>query len=787
MFRCMGCMNEFEENHLRCPYCGYDKNEVPTNSYHLLPETILQGRYIVGRVLGVGGFGITYIGYDAELERVVAIKEFLPSMFATRSSGEMVVSVYQGEATNQYTQGLKRFVDEARTLAQFNGIPGIVDIYDSFTCNNTAYIMMQYLKGTDVKQILKTKGTLSYQEASEMVLAICDTLEQVHQKGIIHRDISPDNIYVTESGEIKLLDFGAARYESAMNSKSLSVILKKGYAPEEQYRSRGEQGGWTDVYALAATFYKMLTGITPQDSMERSMQDDLRWPSDLGVELPPNAEVAIIKALGVRKQNRTQSMAEFKQDLMDVNLELPEDFLAISTEKEPQKKNKAPMVVAIIASLVILMSVIAMISTGQSGESQVIDTFNFSSSSGGGEAETVKEQVAVPNVEGMTYEVAKATLEEAGFGIEVFSWYYGVPREDSGLILSQVQEANSLEWTGEEISVILKMGNPYDGVEIGLYPDFNEMNLGEVLELLDYSLNWYHIGYYITYEYSSEEDKGKVLDIVYYDKGENEYTEIEDAYVITIGLGPEETGDNPYGTLAFATMCDIGELHSLMDIREVGYVTYYVTSIDGQENPCDVITEFLVSADEGNTWDTIYSRKLSSYPKEYAEVTSFGQGYIELLNVPDLYQEQYEDQTLQFQIQRYAVENGEKVWIDSIDVDSTLTFKYEDSVEVTEVEIIETEEFTGWKIQGYFESYDAYELIEVPEGTVDGYAQELEFDGDVDLGSVYIPATVEEMQQYGGKEFILKEEFNSQYVYSLDDELGTYVTCEPARITLPVY
>ncbi len=316
MIRCMGCMIEYLDDLSTCPNCGYESGTKPREAYHLSPTTILQGRYIVGRVLGYGGFGVTYIGFDAELERVVAIKEFLPTTFATRTPGDTLLTVYQGQASEQFGEGLKRFVDEAQTLAQFNGIAGIVDIYDTFWENNTAYIIMQFLKGHDVKNILASQGVLDYEMAREIILSICDTLAKVHAKNIIHRDISPDNIYLTDDGEIKLLDFGAARYESAVNSKSLSVILKSGYAPEEQYRSKGEQGTWTDVYALAATFYKMLTGQTPPDSMERAINDEIMEPTKLGVQIPQSVENAILNALNVRRTDRTQTVAEFKEALL---------------------------------------------------------------------------------------------------------------------------------------------------------------------------------------------------------------------------------------------------------------------------------------------------------------------------------------------------------------------------------------------------------------------------------------------------------------------------------------
>ncbi|MDL2288254.1 protein kinase [Oscillospiraceae bacterium OttesenSCG-928-F05] len=311
MERCMGCMAEAELQDGLCPHCGYAQGTPPREAYHMTPESILHARYIVGRVLGHGGFGVTYIGYDAQLDRKVAIKEFLPSTFATRMPGDTLITVYAGEATEQFEAGLVKFVEEAQRLAQFNGVPGIVDIYDTFIENNTGYIVMQFLEGRDVKAVINERGHLPYEEALPIVLSVAKMLKTVHAQGIIHRDISPDNIFLTTDGSIKLLDFGAARYATSVNSKSLSVILKSGYAPEEQYRSRGEQGPWSDVYALAATFYKMLTGITPEDAMERAIRDELQEPSALGSDIPKNAENALLNALQVRQANRTPDMAAF--------------------------------------------------------------------------------------------------------------------------------------------------------------------------------------------------------------------------------------------------------------------------------------------------------------------------------------------------------------------------------------------------------------------------------------------------------------------------------------------
>ena len=312
---CMGCMEYMAEGLNVCPLCGYAENTPPKEIYHMHPGTILHKKYIVGKVLGYGGFGVTYIGWDYGLNRKVAIKEFLPGEFSTRMPGETIVTVYDGEATAQFEAGLERFVEEAQRLARFNYVPGVVDIHDTFIENNTGYIVMQCLEGDTIKELIDKYGVMPYESAKLIMVEVLKTLAIVHQEGIIHRDISPDNIFITNKNEIKLLDFGAARYASTYHSKSLSVILKPGYAPEEQYRSHGNQGPWSDVYAAAATFYKMITGITIEEAMERTVKDDVQSPLELGVDLSESANNAIMNALNIHAEMRTQSCEDFANQL----------------------------------------------------------------------------------------------------------------------------------------------------------------------------------------------------------------------------------------------------------------------------------------------------------------------------------------------------------------------------------------------------------------------------------------------------------------------------------------
>ena len=313
--RCMGCMKTYGKEFDICPHCGYIEGSPAREAYHMAPGTILHGKYIVGKVVGYGGFGVTYIGWDAVLEQAVAIKEYLPSEFATRVPGQEAITIYSGEKEAQFSIGKSKFFDEARRLAKFNSVEGVVEIWDTFTDNATAYIVMEFLEGETLKEKINREGKLTVEESLLITKSILKTLEEVHKGEIIHRDIAPDNIFLCNDDKIKILDFGASRYATVQHSKSLSVILKEGYAPEEQYRSKGQQGSWSDVYAVGATTYKMLTGVTPEDAMERAENDKLKPVSKYGVKLSKGEETALMNAMNVFAEDRTQTAGEFLAEL----------------------------------------------------------------------------------------------------------------------------------------------------------------------------------------------------------------------------------------------------------------------------------------------------------------------------------------------------------------------------------------------------------------------------------------------------------------------------------------
>ena len=286
------------------------------NLHCLRKGTRLIGRYTIEGVLGQGGFGITYLGIDELHEKKVAIKEFFPQGIVTRNIEyrDTVTVTFVGEKDN-YEKGKERFLKEARTMAKFSKDEGIVKALDFFEINNTAYIVMEYLEGITLKQYLRENQRIAPEDLIELLVPLIESLDEIHSQGMIHRDISPDNIMVLPDGRIKLMDFGAARDYTEFGEKSLSIVLKPGYAPPEQYQTHGVQGPWTDIYALCATMYKCITGENPPDAIERVMDDSLKKISEFGIVIPTQEEAAIIKGMSVSAQDRYQNIKDFCEDL----------------------------------------------------------------------------------------------------------------------------------------------------------------------------------------------------------------------------------------------------------------------------------------------------------------------------------------------------------------------------------------------------------------------------------------------------------------------------------------
>ena len=294
------------------------------NLHYLRKETRLIGRYTIKSVLGQGGFGITYLGMDELYQRKVAIKEFFPQGIVTRNTEyEDTVTVTFVEEKADYEKGKERFLKEARTMAKFSKDEGIVKVLDFFEINNTAYIVMEYLEGITLKQYIRENQRITSEELVRLLVPLIESLDEIHSQGMIHRDISPDNIMVLSDGRIKLMDFGAARDYTKFGGKTLSIVLKPGYAPPEQYQTHGIQGPWTDIYALCATMYKCITEETPPDAIDRVIDDHLKKISEFGITIPPKVESVIIKGMSVSAKDRYQDIKDFCEDLYGGYEEIP--------------------------------------------------------------------------------------------------------------------------------------------------------------------------------------------------------------------------------------------------------------------------------------------------------------------------------------------------------------------------------------------------------------------------------------------------------------------------------
>ena len=312
---CFGCMEQISS--YPCPHCGYrpDPESLP---YALQPGTILKGKYLVGKVLGQGGFGITYMGMDLQLLRKVAIKEYYPASFVCRKDASGTVWWNSNElAQEAKMSGQDMFLKEARKMGKVNHIPEVVHIYDLFQENNTAYICMGFIDGVTLKEYLKAKGPLSWPEARKLFLPVVAAMEQVHKAGLVHRDISPDNIMLRSDGSVRILDLGAAKDLNINSGKSSMKVAKNGFSPLEQYLQSGNSGSWTDVYSVAATLYYTLTGKLPLPAMDRMAPegDALEWDHPQLQALPQAVQNAIKQAMVLKTSDRTQTMGEFARQL----------------------------------------------------------------------------------------------------------------------------------------------------------------------------------------------------------------------------------------------------------------------------------------------------------------------------------------------------------------------------------------------------------------------------------------------------------------------------------------
>ncbi len=347
-FRCFKLTGKYDV----CPHCGYIRGTQNEPEFMLQPNTRVWGRYLIGTILGIGGFGVTYKAFDLRLNTIVAIKEYFPQNLATRIPGESQLRGFWGKEEEHYNINKQKFIEEGKMLAKFAGDSHIVNVLDNFLDNNTAYIVMEYVSGVNLKEYISEQGgTLTNNQVIAISMELLQGIKSIHSKGIIHRDISPDNIYIMDNEKVKILDFGSAKF-GENEEWTQSVVVKKGYAPPEQYRNNMKQSEQTDLYAVGATMYKMLTGITPEESIDRWEKDDLISPSLVNNTEDKKLDKIIMKAMALQPSLRFKTADEMLASFADNSrFDSPEVML---------KKRKRARMSAMIASISILLILVAM-------------------------------------------------------------------------------------------------------------------------------------------------------------------------------------------------------------------------------------------------------------------------------------------------------------------------------------------------------------------------------------------------------------------------------------------
>lgn len=482
---CYHCMREKGDADV-CPHC-HAQGSVELQPHQIAPGTVIGNRYTLGNVIGEGGFGITYIALENTLGITVAIKEYYPFGYCNRNTTvSNTVAVTSDDKQEYFEKGRSRFLQEAKTLARFQEAPGVVNVIDFLEENNTAYIVMEYLDGITLRDYLKQYGTLAPEQAVGMLLPAMRALVKIHSAGVIHRDISPDNIMVLRDGTLKLMDFGAARVYDNVDNRSMSIMLKQGYAPAEQYRRNGEQGPWTDVYGMCATIYRAITGITPVDSIDRVYQDTLQPPSYCGVNISPAVENTLMYGMAVHKENRCPDMPTligmFEQALrgesvpvvgavfmhdnrtMDPNQTVaanayqtryqqndprvsqgyrrppeqnyrppmqqypPQQYPPQQPQPVPKKRSYAPIIAGLLVFIAVLSVVITLV---------VITTRNNNNDSSSVIAEETVQLLKMPDLTGMTEEEAKNTLKNMNPAIDTFCIEKETEMQSAGKVFNQ--------------------------------------------------------------------------------------------------------------------------------------------------------------------------------------------------------------------------------------------------------------------------------------------------------------------------------------------------------------
>lgn len=428
---CLGCLREISIHTGICPYCGFDplKSENPK---FLRVGTRLVKRYTVGKMLGEGGFGITYTGYDNKEKRPVAIKEYFPANIVSRdtnSGRSQKISCFDGKDGKYFQEGIERFKKEAKTLEKAAFCNHVVQIYDYFEENETGYIVMEYVPGITVWQQVEKQGVFQPWEMLALLEPLMRDLQKLHEKGFLHRDISPDNMILRPDGVVKLIDFGAARkaeVDAQGSQKSMTVVVHQQYAPREQFSRNGRQGPWTDIYSLSATMYYMLTGKVPVSALERESETASRKMQENLNRISPALAEVLEKGMAFQPEDRYSDFTVFLHALkeavpMEKERTRIEKTVYFNREKKGRKvlplwKKRQILIGVSAACILVLGSAIAWQKMSGEKTATVTETVHMTSPEPSAETEAL---ITMPRVEGERLEEALQRIKQADDSLSV--------------------------------------------------------------------------------------------------------------------------------------------------------------------------------------------------------------------------------------------------------------------------------------------------------------------------------------------------------------------------------
>lgn len=427
---CLGCLREISIHNGICPYCGFDplKSENPR---FLRVGTRLAKRYTVGKVLGEGGFGVTYTGYDNKEKRPVAIKEYFPANIVSRdtnSGRSQKITCFDGKDGKYFQDGLERFKKEAKTLEKAAFCNRVVQIYDYFEENETGYIVMEYVPGITVWQRVETQAVFRPAEMLELLEPLMRDLQKLHEKGLLHRDISPDNMILRPDGVIKLIDFGAARktgVDAQGSWKSMTVVVRQQYAPREQFSRNGKQGPWTDIYSLAATMYYMLTGKVPVPVLERESETSCRKMQENLKQLPPALAEVLEKGMAFQPEDRYPDLMAFLDALkkavpVEKERKHIEKTVYFNREKKGRKViplwKKRRILIGMSAVIVVVAGIVIGWKKLEIKQAPVKEAVTIASPTPSAEPEEI---ITMPRVEGEKLEEALQRIKQADDNLSV--------------------------------------------------------------------------------------------------------------------------------------------------------------------------------------------------------------------------------------------------------------------------------------------------------------------------------------------------------------------------------